>query len=288
MTQSRDGIRRLANWAIARHKIYMNRFIKKMPKPWTIDEILRKYSFCNVYRELDRVTIWIRQNWTVPNAGDPNAFFAMTLARLVNWPDTLEKLGYPTSWSNKVQSRFVTIMNAPGKTYSGAYIVSTNGHAMNKAEYLAQKVLAPLWEARRQLQPVRYETLQSYHTKLMKFDGLGSFIAAQVVADVKNDKKGVLAKASDFSTWAASGPGSRRGLNRVLGHPVDFKIRERDWLSALHDVREVFVEYWEAEFLQSQCPPPDMQDLQNCLCEFDKYERTRLGEGRPRSTYPGG
>ena len=29
------------------------------------------------------------------------------------------------------------------------------------------------------------------------------------------------------------------------------------------------------------------QDLQNCLCEFDKYERVRLNEGRPRSNYPG-
>lgn len=29
------------------------------------------------------------------------------------------------------------------------------------------------------------------------------------------------------------------------------------------------------------------QDLQNCLCEFDKYERVRLGEGRPKQLYPG-
>lgn len=31
----------------------------------------------------------------------------------------------------------------------------------------------------------------------------------------------------------------------------------------------------------------DAQDLQNCLCEFDKYERVRMGQGRPRSRYPG-
>jgi hypothetical protein len=28
-----------------------------------------------------------------------------------------------------------------------------------------------------------------------------------------------------------------------------------------------------------------LMDIQNCLCEFDKYERVRLGEGRPRSYY---
>ena len=33
--------------------------------------------------------------------------------------------------------------------------------------------------------------------------------------------------------------------------------------------------------------PLHAQDVENCLCEFDKYERTRLGEGRPRSLYAG-
>jgi hypothetical protein len=27
------------------------------------------------------------------------------------------------------------------------------------------------------------------------------------------------------------------------------------------------------------------QDLQNCLCEFDKMERARLGEGKPKRRF---
>jgi hypothetical protein len=27
------------------------------------------------------------------------------------------------------------------------------------------------------------------------------------------------------------------------------------------------------------------QDLQNCLCELDKYERVRLGEGKPKRRF---
>jgi hypothetical protein len=30
-----------------------------------------------------------------------------------------------------------------------------------------------------------------------------------------------------------------------------------------------------------------LQDVQNCLCEFDKYERVKYGQGKPRSSYPG-
>ena len=41
-----------------RHAIYLKRFIGE-PFPWTDDEILQTYSFCNVYRELDKVMVWI-------------------------------------------------------------------------------------------------------------------------------------------------------------------------------------------------------------------------------------
>jgi ppGpp synthetase/RelA/SpoT-type nucleotidyltranferase len=29
----------------------------------------------------------------------------------------------------------------------------------------------------------------------------------------------------------------------------------------------------------------EMREVEHSLCEFDKYERTRLGQGRPRSKY---
>ena len=32
-------------------------------------------------------------------------------------------------------------------------------------------------------------------------------------------------------------------------------------------------------------PDLEMRDIEHSLCEFDKYERVRLGEGKPRSLY---
>jgi hypothetical protein len=29
----------------------------------------------------------------------------------------------------------------------------------------------------------------------------------------------------------------------------------------------------------------EMRDIEHSLCEFDKYERVRLGQGKPRSKY---
>jgi hypothetical protein len=45
---------------------------------------------------------------------------------------------------------------------------------------------------------------------------MGSFQSGQVLANLKY---GQLKSAADWWTFAASGPGSRRGLNRVLGVP---------------------------------------------------------------------
>jgi len=257
-----------------------------MPKPWTQDEILQSYRFCNVYRELDTVTQWISANWRDRHPFESDLWFAMVVARLLNWPDTLYDIGFPINSRGQWRADlFCEVIHgrqeARLKTYSGAYIVSTNGYRMDKAIYLAQHVLTPLWGARKDLRPKKGDTLASYHAKLTKYDGLGSFMAAQVVADLKYVEP--LLSAEDWLTWAASGPGSRRGLNRVFGLSVENPWKEVDWLYNLCRLHNEVVHL----ICRAGMPQLHAQDLQNCLCEFDKYERVRLGEGRPRSLYPG-
>jgi len=50
------------NYLNERHIIYLRRQ-NGVKYPWTSDAILTEYSFCNVYRELDKVTEWLRVNW---------------------------------------------------------------------------------------------------------------------------------------------------------------------------------------------------------------------------------
>lgn len=272
----------LMAFILERHKIWKLKEAGKS-KPWTQDPILQSYRFCNVYRELDTVTIWIAENWRAKHANDPHLWFAMCVARLINWPDTLGALGYPVPWRPaKFEDALHRRQQAEQKAFGGAYIVSTNGRAMDKAEYLARHVLNPLWEARKAIAPKRGEPLAHFHARLMQFDGMGSFMAAQVVADLKYVEP--LRSAPDWDTWAASGPGSRRGLNRVFGRPTDAPWRGDDWLGSLTELHLAV----GRRIAKARMPPLHAQDLQNCLCEFDKYERTRLGEGRPRATYPGG
>jgi len=256
------------------------------PKPWTKDTILASYRFCNVRREDDTVTKWIAEHWMPP--GNPDAWFAAAVARLVNWPATLEALGVMLPW-NPVQfkKRMAARAAAGEKVFSGAYIVSTNGRAMDKPVYLADHVLTPLWKAREMVRPRWGDTLAEFHARLMQFDGMGSFMAAQVIADTKHVFADPLDDAPDWHSWAASGPGSRRGMNRLYGLDTDAPWRESVWLNCMQTELQPAINKMRNKSIPCLKEPLDAQNIQNCLCEFDKYMRTLNGEGRPRSTYPG-
>lgn len=256
-----------------RHAVYERRAAGQ-PWPWTSDPILQQYRFCNVYRNLDAQSVLIQQ-WLTGHEDD---WFAMAAARLVNWWPSLEAVGLPLPWN---PSKFVKVINARKaageKTFTGAYMVRA-GVVGSKAAYLAQHVLQPMWQARKAIRPQAGDTLDDFHVRLMQYRDMGSFMAAQVVADAKYGL-GPLAQAPDWWTWAASGPGSRRGLNRLLGKPLDTPWKESGW-------RAAFAELLTATSSSlADMPRISGQDLQNCLCELDKHQRVLLGQGRPRSKY---
>lgn len=246
--------------------------------PWSDDSIISTYRFCNVNRENDKVTRWITANWREPYKFHSNIWFALIVARLLNNPDTLQKLGYVSTWKPDKFLKVLNNLKDSGQTvFNGAYIVSTNGVKQSKLEYLAERVLTPIWNDR-ELLTLKSTLLADYHKKLMQYDGLGSFIAAQVIADLKYIHP--LDKSKDWWTFAASGPGSRRGLNRLLERPVDASWKESEWHSELLKVKAKLDPALKAYNISLHA-----QDLQNCCCEFDKYERTLHDEGRPKQIY---
>ena len=254
-----------------------------LPRPWTQDPILQSYRFCRMYREEDAVSTWLRRNWREPHFDDPDLWFAMAVARHVNNIPCLADLDFPLPWRPERFLEMTRERRLRGdKVFSPAYMISTNGNVTDsKTDYLCTMVFNPMWALRETLRPKLGDTLCSYHILLGQLFGLASFLAAQIVADVKYVEP--LRSAADWSTFAASGPGSRRGLNRVLGKPVMAPWREDDWRLALGRLRDALLPMFSA----ANMPEPHAQDVQNMLCEFDKMERVRLGEGKPKQLFPG-
>ena len=109
--------------------------------------------------------------------------------------------------------------------------------------------------------------------------GLGTFMTAQIVADLKYLP--TIRQASDWWTWASPGPGSRKGLSLVFGRDINYKWNDKEWLGELCALNIATKSMLE----EIGIPHMHNQDLQNCLCEFSKFEKTRLGLGRPRQVF---
>jgi hypothetical protein len=272
------------------------------PRPWTKDPILRDYRFTTVYREGDKVTKWISEHWREPNQNSGLVWFAMCVARYINWPPTLEAIEYPVPWRRaRAVGILEKIRQRPEKIFGGAYKIDAGqsrqifggAYFLNSIGPKIQSVLndrlTPLWADRKLIteQLNRASTLAEIHAIFKARHGFGSFMAAQIVADLKYLPRNLPTAnghMGDWWSWAASGPGSKRGLNRLCGRPVNAPWRETEWHEKLLELQAALAPRLKAAGM----PPMHAQDVQGIgCCEWDKHERARLGEGRPKQKYPG-
>lgn len=270
-------VKEFAAFVKERHAIYERRLAGK-PKPWTKDPILQQYRFCNVYRELDVVTVWIRDHWRAPHIDDPNLWFAMIVARLLNKPESMAESGYPVPWKPDKWVKVLDARKARKETvFSGAYMIHADAHSTaSKVGYLAECVLTPIWSRRKEGTKAFSSSLSEAHQWLMQFRDMGSFMAAQVIADTKFTP--LLANAKDWWTWAAPGPGSLRGMSCVEFGDFNTKYTDVAWRDALAELKTRVDPIWD----RAGMPLVSAQDLQNCLCEYSKYVR-----GYGKQKYPG-
>ena len=280
-------IQPLLEYMVKRHAIWDRRY-SGFPKPWTKDPILQTYKFCNVYRELDKVTQWVDGAIRKPFAEHPNLWLMLCIARMINWPDTLHELiacpeagVWPrTSTWKPLKMRAVMQRRAARgeKVYTGAYMLrgpiqGDPSGFQDKPHYTAVRVIQPLWEARSKLEPQLHGTLADAFSAFKGYHGWGDFLIAQVIADLKHTR--YLRNAPDWWDWAVLGPGSLKGLNILTGKPLGASWKQENALSALREIQAAAKKH-------THLKPLCLQDVQNNLCEFSKYTR-----GYCRSLYPG-
>jgi hypothetical protein len=255
------------------------------PAPYSPDPILATYRFCNVRREDDRGTVWIRENIRGPFAGHRYMWLMLCIARQINWPDTLAELIEKGCWPVGPEFLPVWIARALNerksrgeKIYTGAYMISApSTKGADKQVYIADTVCGALWQ-RREIFEKHFAgtpTLQRTHELITRSDGWGQFMAYQAVVDMRFTP--LLDHAADVSTWAAAGPGTLRGLNRIHGRAVDATTSQAQALTEMRAIYKVVQ--------QETGVAMDFSDVPNILCETDKYLRVKNGEGKPRALY---
>lgn len=266
----------LVYWMVERDRI---RVAKEAgaPKPWTADPLLRDYRWCNVRRMDDRVSRWLLERWYDPRH-DPNyQLYDALLARLVNWPESLAEILDVREFEH-VRSTLRARADRGEKVFTGAYVIP-GVPGKNKVDSIIDLVIAV---ADKEAEILKCSSMRATWARLTRFDGLGSFLAGQIVADLAH--QGVGMEWPDRLTWAPIGPGSARGINRLLGRPKILPVIQVEFEQLLPELRTALEprvqDLWRDRGLIAM-------DVQNCLCEFDKYRRLQLDEGKVRNRYDG-
>jgi hypothetical protein len=259
--------------------------------PWTKDPVLAKYKFTNIHRSDDRVSQWVIDKLIEPATarGDEHLWFTLLIARLINWPPTLQTLTnkgvIPCAPENFDADMFEhtleRIKNDGKKVYSGAYMLYPTkmepGGNKSKAvaKYIigsavenADNISAALWNADGVM------SIERFVAELSKCFGISTFIAGQVAADLTYTGMDI----EDLFTYAPIGPGSSRGLNYLLGKQPFATWKQKEFNAELSNIFSQIVEHLEIVDMT-------LHDVQNCMCEYSKYCRAVLGEGKPKTTY---
>lgn len=287
----KDQVRRFIDYMVKRENI---RIAKEngQPWPWTDDVILRTFKFTNVRRANDATTRIFLRKYKVAMAFGPKNYpdhvilYNCGLLRYFGSVPFANAIGTPKSHSERSILSVVKQVRAAGlNVFTGAYVI-TNGGRSEPKEHVVIEYLGGLWdEAEVIAAKIRYkgswEAGYDLLTKLPGFGGSG-FMAKEVLQDYLLCFPKV---AKDAETWTPVGPGARRGLNRIWGRsakPITQQPEAR-YIADVQTLRAVVQDNWldahpKSGYLSAH-------DVQFCLCEFDKYERARLGQGRPRAKY---
>lgn len=276
---------RLTYFITERESIRIARKNKK-PAPWTDDERLQTYRFCNVRRMDDKVSQWLLKHWYAPHKNNPNMVVAATIARHFNLPSCLQhltKFVFGEYQPDKIKET-VRKLKASGQTvFNGAYMV--RGMAKKephwtpcKGDQVLDRVCQPMVET-----PPIVDTssMETSVEALLPYWGFSTFMAGQVVADLRWALTGTWADRHD---WAPIGPGSKRGINRLQERLLDQPLQQEEFLAELTEMMTNL----KTVLPTSITGRLEAQDYQSCLCEFDKSERVLWGEGVPKQLYRGG
>lgn len=248
-------------WIDERTRIYDKKEAKH-PWPWTQDKVLQDYKFTNAFRQLDRGTVAL--NTALSRATTKmGILWSIWWYRLFNREEHAQQI-YCDFTS---LSKYIRQCKADGKKiFTGAHM--TTGVAFEEKHDTYLEACEEAWSASGRVSGIANQTksMEATFKELLQYYMVGRFVAYEIVCDMRWCGW----EFHDRNTWANIGPGAKRGLRR-LGLPVELD-------SMIQLLKQSPKNLAYAKNLE-------LREIEHSLCEFDKYERTRTGQGRPRQRY---
>lgn len=272
-------------WAFAsRRQAAFERRVEGANGPWSEDDILRRFKFCNVFRAADRVSLYMIRNVACAATNDSPAdqLFRIVAFRTFSQPDTWDgvtaRLGRAPTIDDLACGAFEEALDAVkkerGGLYTGAFILCAtkafgfdekhrNHVALFKQMFLERGAADQIQGAKSFEQVVRF---------LGSFPLTGPFMSYQIAIDL-NYSDIIWFDENDYTQ---AGPGALRGLKKAFVDLGDYTPS---------DTIKWMVDRQESEFSRLGLPfnglwgrPLHAIDCQGLFCELDKYCREAAPE----------
>src|SRR5580765_3232280 len=282
------------NFVVERQSIYHKRMVLGEPAPWTQDYVLRSYFFTNVYRELDKGTIFLIKN-LLKLQDDKDLLFAIMVYRLFNDIDTFRflmlrcKMTKYGAWDWERASRYLNAYENHGsRVFTDAFTVT--GVKFGGFPDKIRNICWLIGNLQRQT-PALLNALKSANSLKRVWQifndtqGFGRFLAYELAIDVNYSR--LIAFSED--DWVNAGPGCKRGIQWIWGKR-DPGRKWEDYISYLRARQGDFIQsIGRDEQWQSVYPgyPLTLRSIEHSLCEFQKYARARYHtnpDGTPSRT----
>lgn len=264
---------RIEDFASERMHVWNNR-TRNNPKPYTTDEILKNYRFCNMYRELDKQTIRIHELLNPLRANFDVWLLNLFLCRFICNTDTIEKIGFLSYDKENNKQVYEKLLNMERPKYGSAYVFPIS--IIQRSDYPTRETFFCLYLP---------QVMKSVAKEIQTFDNVSvveginrvigelgfnfKFHTTEILIDVAYQFPKYINLFDKFPI----GPGSEPTMKMLSdGDPVEtcitlasHKMKDFPYLTLNGESISLSAENWEG-----------------VGCEFRKYTNLSNGKGRKR------
>lgn len=300
-----------------RQMIWKRRFIDNLPPPWTKNRILRDYKFTNVYRELDRSSQWQIQNILLDESLTlKDLIWKMMVYRFFNNPQTFEtgkhiwRNGIPDYDEYNVETfaDFISEVRKSGvNPFTNAYYINSDAASGKGRDYCYTKIVLPylnknidklLLTTRISKSPIE---IIDY---LKTIPGVADFMAHEFYQDFTYIPKYTKREFMKFNQndFTLVGPGASVGIRLIFP-----SLNYNEQIKGIYVLRDIASEklkeisikkgeemqfvYWDKNNKKYEITKKcnlTLHQIEMWLCEFSKYWKMMIGEGKKRIRFTPG
>lgn len=282
-------IREFFKFVQERQNIWHKRFVLKENPPWTSDPVLKKYKIINVYRELDKCTIYILKK--LKGIKDRQKLLInIIFYRFFNQENLYENLRlkpFENIPKAKLVRAFKKLEGEGQRIFNNAYLISSGTKGQKK--YLS--VLDSLDSINLERTILKLDASKTPRESLevlQQIPMIGPFLACEIWTDLSYFD--FFKQKWNDNDFVNIGPGAKWGLEIVFGKKLSKKEQEEK-LRELYNRQKIFLDNraWKKIAYKkafSNYPFLSVTNIEGSLCEFRKYWRIGHGKGRRKYFNP--